>query len=338
MKHSRRIRHPGSGVRSLSAGDARSGSLAAAILRAQQIDGCSLFPADSIWNVRVDGLPLDAGSASYVGTIGADIGLHPDFGSGDWPPGSGSPIGIPFDSVASSQPPVPITFLYDDESDPGPYPIPPDASIEGGPASDGDRHVLVLESGSCTLYELFRRPSHGRRHLVERRLGRRLPARLARTAAGGLDLGRRGRTADPARAGALRRDRGRAHRARAALHGAADSEGVRLAGETLRLVAHREPLSADGPALPPARRLRPGRLLSFGAGHPPGAQGVRHDAGRQRLGLVHLRSARRALGQRRVGGARRGEGLGLRGGRRVVPDGRSGLSSHDARRAPPRPG
>ena len=129
---------------------AGSGSLAA-----QQIDGCGLFPADSIWNTRVDTLPMDAGSAAFVATIGADTGLHPDFGSGDWPPGSGAPIGIPFDSVPASQPLVPVTFLYAGESDPGPYPIPPGASIEGGPASDGDRHVLVLERGSCTLYELF---------------------------------------------------------------------------------------------------------------------------------------------------------------------------------------
>jgi len=124
-------------------------------LWAQQQDGCALFPADSIWNTRVDTLPVDGNSNSYVATIGAGTGLHPDFGSGDWPPGSGSPIGIPFDSVPPSQPPVAVTFLYDDESDPGPYPVPPDASIEGGLASDGDRHVLVLESESCTLFELY---------------------------------------------------------------------------------------------------------------------------------------------------------------------------------------
>ena len=122
---------------------------------AQQIDGCPLFPADNIWNTRIDTLPVDASSAAYVATIGATTGVHPDFGSGDWPPGSGSPIGIPFDSVPAGQPPVPVTFVYAGESDPGPYPIPPGAAIEGGPASDGDRHVLVLERGSCALYELF---------------------------------------------------------------------------------------------------------------------------------------------------------------------------------------
>lgn len=121
----------------------------------QQIGNCALFPADSIWNTRVDTLPLDPASGTYVTTIGNDVNVHPDFGSGEWPPGSGAPIGIPFIAVPTGQPEVPVSFLYDDESDPGPYPIPANAPIEGGPASDGDRHVLVIQSGSCVLYETF---------------------------------------------------------------------------------------------------------------------------------------------------------------------------------------
>jgi hypothetical protein len=50
---------------------------------------------------------------------------------------------------------VPVTFDDADESDPGPYPIPPDAPIEGGAQSDGDRHVLVLDRSECKLWELF---------------------------------------------------------------------------------------------------------------------------------------------------------------------------------------
>ena len=42
-----------------------------------------------------------------------------------------------------------------DESDPGPYPIPRDAPIEGGPKGTGDRHVIVLDRDSWILYELF---------------------------------------------------------------------------------------------------------------------------------------------------------------------------------------
>jgi hypothetical protein len=98
---------------------------------------------------------VDPNSDAYVATIGVERHVHADFGSGEWPPGSGSPIGIPYVVVPGTQPRVEVTFEYHSESDPGPYPIPPDAPIEGGAGSDGDRHVLVLERETCTLYELF---------------------------------------------------------------------------------------------------------------------------------------------------------------------------------------
>jgi len=120
-----------------------------------EVAGCPVFPADNIWNVRVDTLPVDPNSGAYVTTIGANAHLHPDFGSGDWPPGSGSPIGIPYVDVPGTQPLVDVTFEYADESDPGPYPIPPDPPIEGGPDSEGDRHVLIVDRDNCILYELF---------------------------------------------------------------------------------------------------------------------------------------------------------------------------------------
>ncbi|HEX6385233.1 MAG TPA: hypothetical protein VF177_11230 [Anaerolineae bacterium] len=119
---------------------------------------CDLFPADNIWNVPVDMMPVEANSEDYVNTIGAEAGLHADFGSGVWPPESNSPIGIPYVEVPGSQPKVPIDFSdgYPEESDPGPYPVPPDAPIEGGPDSSGDRHVLVVDRDECILYELYR--------------------------------------------------------------------------------------------------------------------------------------------------------------------------------------
>lgn len=117
-----------------------------------QIAGCAIFPTDNIWNTPVDTLPLHPNSAAYVNTIGADRTMHPDFGAGEW---EGGPIGIPFITVPGTQTKVTVTFDYADESDPGPYPVPTDAPIEGGPASDGDRHVLMLDQDHCQLYELF---------------------------------------------------------------------------------------------------------------------------------------------------------------------------------------
>jgi hypothetical protein len=116
---------------------------------------CPLFPADNIWNVRIDGLPTHPRSDDYIDSIGRDEPFHPDFGSGIWPPEEGGPIGIPFVVVPGDQPRVSVTFEYDDESDPGPYPIPPNPPIEGGPDSDGDRHILIIDADDCFLYELY---------------------------------------------------------------------------------------------------------------------------------------------------------------------------------------
>lgn len=114
--------------------------------------GCPLLPADDIWNTRVDDLPVHARSADWIQSIGAGTALHADFGAGLW---NGGPIGIPFVVVPGTQPRVPVRFQYADESDPGPYPIPPDAPIEGGPGSTGDRHILVLDRDDCRLYETW---------------------------------------------------------------------------------------------------------------------------------------------------------------------------------------
>jgi hypothetical protein len=116
------------------------------------LEGCPVLPADNIWNTSVENLPVDPNSSAYISTIGATTGLHPDFGSGTW---NGGPIGIPYTVVGGSQARVSITFDYADESDPGPYPIPSDAAIEGGSQSTGDRHVLVLDRDNCILYEIF---------------------------------------------------------------------------------------------------------------------------------------------------------------------------------------
>lgn len=116
---------------------------------------CALFPADNVWNTPIDDLPRHPDSDAYVAAIGRDAPVHPDFGSGVWPPGSNSPIGIPYAVVPGDQPRVAVSFGYADESDPGPYPIPPEAPIEGGPDSSGDRHVLIVDRDNCLLYELY---------------------------------------------------------------------------------------------------------------------------------------------------------------------------------------
>ncbi|HET8894250.1 MAG TPA: hypothetical protein VFM96_09160 [Gaiellaceae bacterium] len=113
---------------------------------------CQIFPANNPWNQRVDTLPVAADSAQIIASIGVSTGLHPDFGSGLY---GGQPIGIPFDVVSHTTPRYRVTFDYADESDKGPYPIPQTVHIEGGRASTGDRHALLLDKDTCKLYELY---------------------------------------------------------------------------------------------------------------------------------------------------------------------------------------
>ncbi|MGH3024274.1 MAG: hypothetical protein ACRDNI_11505 [Gaiellaceae bacterium] len=113
---------------------------------------CPVFPASSVWNQRVDRLPVRKDSRALVRSIGRHLNLHADFGSGLW---DGGPIGIPVTVVDGAQSASFVDFLYADESDAGPYPIPPNVAIEGGPDADGDRHAIVVDRDSCRLYELF---------------------------------------------------------------------------------------------------------------------------------------------------------------------------------------
>jgi hypothetical protein len=109
--------------------------------------GCPVFPASNAWNRDVSRLPVSPRSAQYIASIdaGSNHFLHADFG------GHGT-YGIPFVVVPRTQRRVPVRFdAYGDESDPGPYPIPLNAPVEGG----SDRHVLAVQRGTCRLYELY---------------------------------------------------------------------------------------------------------------------------------------------------------------------------------------
>ena len=114
---------------------------------------CPLFPADNVWNADISTLPVHPRSADWLASMGGGSRLiHPDFGSSGDP---SAPYGIPYTVVDGSHPKVSLTFQYADESDPGPYPFGADTPIEGGASSTGDRHALMLESDTCTLYELY---------------------------------------------------------------------------------------------------------------------------------------------------------------------------------------
>jgi hypothetical protein len=135
-----------------------------------------LFPPDNWWNFDISSAPVDPASASYIAFInnGGTRRLHPDFG-GEASPGSVDIYGMPYAIVDGSQPKLPVTFQYWDESDgvnmatgqgvPF-YPIPAQSItqphwIEGGAPGNidqraqSDRHLLILDCTNRYLYELY---------------------------------------------------------------------------------------------------------------------------------------------------------------------------------------
>jgi hypothetical protein len=113
---------------------------------------CPMFPDDNYWHARVDRLPVHPLSGSWLSHMHSSINLHPDFG-----PSFGAqdvPYGIPI-TVVDGAARVPVKFEYADESDPVTYPLGPDTLIEGGDASEGDRHAVVVDAATCTLFETW---------------------------------------------------------------------------------------------------------------------------------------------------------------------------------------
>ncbi len=200
---------------------------------------------------------MDPNSAAYIASIGADVGLHPDFGT-DW---EGGMIGIPYAVVPGTQPKVPISFYYADESDPGPYPIPPDVPIQGGPDSGGDRHVIVLDADNHLLYEVY--DAHkvgdhweaGSGAIFDLTSNALRPDGWTSADAAGL----------PILPGLVRYEEvaGGRHRPCPALHRGADAARLHLPGHTLRQRLHRPEPAAHGPASASQGRLRHQRLSAI---------------------------------------------------------------------------
>jgi hypothetical protein len=113
-----------------------------------------MYPADNIWNTDISTMPVHARSAQWLASTNAGTAkLHPDFG-----PSFGAqpvPYGIPYAVTDRTHAKTSVSFQYASESDPGPYPFGSDTPIEGGPNANGDRHALMVDRDTCTLYELF---------------------------------------------------------------------------------------------------------------------------------------------------------------------------------------
>src|SRR5271165_1015177 len=115
---------------------------------------CQMFPANNVWNTDISKLPVDSHGAIWLARMGASTtDLHPDFGPDYVAPYY--PYGIPWKVINPRTHFIHLHFEYASESNPGPYPFGPGTPIEGGLNASGDRHALMVDPATCTLYELW---------------------------------------------------------------------------------------------------------------------------------------------------------------------------------------
>jgi len=133
-------------------GGTGGGNLACSVMNVGQtasLGGFVPFSSSSLWNTDISSAPVDPNSGTIISNWVGSVNMHPDWGTDPT-------YGIPYVVVNGSQSLVNLNLgAYPDESDPGPMPVPPNAPVEGGSSSTGDRHVLVLNNANCFLYELY---------------------------------------------------------------------------------------------------------------------------------------------------------------------------------------
>ncbi|MGD9954760.1 MAG: hypothetical protein AB7O74_14225 [Candidatus Nanopelagicales bacterium] len=113
---------------------------------------CPAFPATSYWHTDISKLKVHPRSAQWLSHMSPTRNLHADFG-----PSFGAqpvPYGIPI-TVVNGAPRVKVTFGYADESDRVLYPLSSTTKIEGGSSATGDRHAIVVDAATCTLFETW---------------------------------------------------------------------------------------------------------------------------------------------------------------------------------------
>ena len=144
----------GTGAISAAAAQPRASNatLVTAGTRVPGAPNCPMFPANNVWNTDISRLPVNSHSAAWLRSMdSASTNLHPDFG----PHPGGFPYGIPYNIVTKAHPLVHVRFQYASQSNKGPYPFGPSTLIEGGKHAGGDRHAIMVNKDTCTLYELW---------------------------------------------------------------------------------------------------------------------------------------------------------------------------------------
>ena len=176
-------------------------------VRARPVAGCPVFPTEQLVARRHQRAPAACPQRCVAAPHVAALELHPDFGRALRRAAGALRHPHHRRSVRRHRK-VNVRFDYADESDRVRYPLGTDTKIEGGRTrSDGDRHTIIVDKSTCTLYETCDHPQAQR--TLDGRLRCRLDPEVERAAARRLDVGGRRRPADPARAAALERGEAR---------------------------------------------------------------------------------------------------------------------------------
>ena len=109
-------------------------------------EGCQTAPNDAVWNVRVDGLPLDTNSATWIQTMSPySIGLATSWGT---------------NVINNQTPSVNETFTYTNNHN-GPFAIPqwPAQKRELGvfmsDKNGTDHHLMSINTDNCHINEIY---------------------------------------------------------------------------------------------------------------------------------------------------------------------------------------
>lgn len=129
-----------------------AGTALAASSTVPHVGGCRVFPANNYWNTDISKLPVDRRSSQWLSHMSPSDNLHPDFGPSY---GDGPNYGIPVTVVGARHRKVHVSFDYASESNRVGYPLGSDTRIEGGRNSGGDMHAVVVQKGTCRLYETW---------------------------------------------------------------------------------------------------------------------------------------------------------------------------------------
>ena len=120
--------------------------------------GCTLFPSDSGFHIKVTSLPVDTSPAAPISSSYTSSALRVGFGNANY---ANQPNGIPFIRVPATQAMVSVdTTQYQSYFSSGPWPW--YANVEGSQnsfSSGGDAHSSIIQmaagGGNCALWEMW---------------------------------------------------------------------------------------------------------------------------------------------------------------------------------------